>query len=486
MVVKVDQRGHVLDFGHIRARDPAIAIGLARQQEANRTATHGVTGRLSVSGGVAQRKDILAVRTFVDKTTALSSDGSTKATLDASLALVNDALDALFFDANAAAATIGVAQVTYAGGGTKASPITAITGAGTALSTSTTAAIMNPIRDQIDTNMITAAALINRVIRATGHEPLGIEFSPMRQPPPDVYGAGSPDTPTSPAGGSGQAFGKDSPFTDPTPAITESSGTHVANGLTDVSLDGALDTWRNNVETMATRLALVTNTVVALTDSSTGTAQATIKDIAAFPADTADSSTSLAQKAATETEMGDIVDAFNSLWDKANELSAGLGHATRTYDGGGTGSDTLAAIGAVTAAATGVLQANMATWLTDIETTTDALAEFVNDLCDRSGVAQIVRVTVTSSFLFDNPVNPLQEKASLNATEQALSRFATHQQDPSPGSAIGTEGGTAADPGQQKADVDTRFANIADNIASLAAKVNGIRSALADPLVRIV
>lgn len=485
-VVKIDRFGALVDGGNTRSQNPQNAINLAHVQQDNRALAHAETGRLSTSGGTAKQKDFLAVAAFEDVDVATGTIGSTKATLDASLALVNDGLAAIFADANTLAAALVIPQVTYAGGGTAADPIDPITDSGTALTTSADAATMNPIRDEINTNMHTAAALVNKIARAIGHEPVNIEVMPDRQPPPDDYAGGStgtnPGTGTTGGGGSGEAFGANSPFTNPTPAITEDSGTHVSPGITKVALDAALVQWADNVETLATRLAVYTNTVVALTDSTTGTAGAAITDVAAFPADTADAATSLADKTTTEAEMTDIRAALASLFGKANELATGMGAAQRTYDGTGTVSDTLAAIGAVTPAATGVQQTEMNAFLVEVEEATDACAEFVNVLCGIMAVEPISRVVVTSSFPFDNPVNPQQERSTMASG----TRFLTSRQDPSPGATIPVDGGTAADPGQQAADVDSRFGDIADNLATLAAKINSVRTALAGPLVRIV
>lgn len=485
--VKVDQHGHQVGGGQFVQNE----INQANIAQANRVTAFAETGRLSSSGGASRVSEYQAVPAFVDEDVATGTIGSTKATLDASLALVNDGLDALIADANTLAAALGIAGVTFGGGGTAASPIAAITDSGTALVTSATAAIMNPIRDQINTNMHVAGAQVNKVMRALRLPPVAIETSPMRQPPPDTYGAGSTgENPPPPAtvggGGSGLAFGSESPFTDPTPAITEDSGTHASPGISKTNLDAALTTWRDNVETLATRLAVATNTVVALTDNSTGTAAAGIASVAAFPADSADMTTSLASKATTDAEMVDIRNAVASLYGKANELAAGLGSPVRAYDGLGTVSDTLAAIGAVTPATTGAQQTDMEAWRTEVEQAFDALAEHVNVIAEQVDVVQLTRLVVTASFPFDNPVNPLQEKSGFNATTQAQSRFLTSRLDPAPGAAIPVDSGTAADPGQQDADVDSRFATAADNLATLAAKINEVRTALAAPLVKLV
>ncbi len=492
MVIKVDQFGTVLDFGRSRSKNKEMAVSIARQHESNRALTHAVTGRLSSGGGVAQVKDFKAVRSFADVDVATGTIGGTKATTDASLALVNDALDALFFDANAVAAVLGIAQVVYAGGGTKASPINAITGAGVLAVTGATAAVMNPIRVQIDKNMHTVAALYNKIARAVGHEPVFIHTNPYLQPPPDTYDAGGTGLGggTS-AAGTGVAFGKDAPFTDPTPAITEDSGAANATGTTKAAIDAALDIWRNNVETLATRLAVVTNSVVVLTVSTGGVDGTAVTAITVLPADDADL-TAPGNEGPTEAtlnaEIVDIKNSISSLFTKANALAEGLGVPQVTHDGGGTASDTLPAIGTSGAdAATGPLKANMDPIILAWETSFDTLAEFINDMADVVDVPAITRVTITSSFPFDNPVNALQEKSDFNATQRALSRFRTSRLATSPGTgAIDADGGAYGGVGQLNTTMDAMLVEVAATITTLGNQINSIRTALANPLVKIV
>ncbi len=485
--VKVDQFGHQIGGG----MNPQNDINQANIQQANRVLAFADTGRLSSSGGNARVSEFLAVPAMVDVDVATDTIGSTKATVDASLALVNDGLDAVIADANSLAVILGIDVVTYAGGGTAASPIAAITDAGTVLTTSAPAADMNPIRIDINTNMHVAGAMVNKIMRVLRLPPVDIEFSPDRQPPPDTYGAGStgtnpPGTDAGSGGGSGVSFGVESPFVTTTPAITETSGTHASPAVTGAVLDAAFTVWRDNIETLATRLAVATNTIVVLTDSTTGAVTQAMVAITAFPADTAEVGTTLAGGVTTDAEMDDIRDGIASLWSKANELAAGLGVQIRVYDGAGAIANTLVAIGAVTAVTTGVIQSAMEAWRVDMEETMDALAEFVNVIAGEVDVTPIARVEITASFPFDNPVNPLQEKSGFNDEQRALSRWRTSQQDPSPGSVIAVTGGTPADPGQLKTDVDISFALAADNLATLAAKINAIRTALAAPLVKLV
>ncbi len=488
-VIQVDAAGHVIG-GFEKNTNANLAI--KRVQQANRVLSHAVTGRLSSSGGTAQLSDFLAVPPFVDVETAAGSLGPTIATLNTSLDNVTDALTAMAVDANLLAVALGITSITYGGGGAAASPIAAIGDSGTAADIQNLASEANPARIAINTNMHTIGALANKVLRALGHETLAIATTPDLQPPPDTYGAGStgknpPGSPADPivkGGGSGLAFGGESPFTTPTPLIDDSmtDGGAATIGVTKAAWDAAITTWKNNIETMATRLAIATNTVIALTDSSTGTAGAAIVALTAFPADSADSGTSLAQKASTDAEMVDMRAAVASLFFKANALAAGLGIPERTYDGGGTVADTLAAVGTVTLAATGVLQTEMELFRVDMNKAFDALAEHVNRIAEVVDVTQIDRIVIKSSFIFDNPVNPVQERSTM----ESGTKFLTQDLTPVPGSTIPVSGGTAADPGQQGTDVDITFTDIIDNIATIALTVNAIRTALAGPLVKII
>ncbi len=163
--VKVDQFGHQQGGGQFVQNE----INQANIQQANRVLSHATTGRASSSGGTVRVSEFNATPLFVDVDVATATLGTTKATLDASLALVNDALDAVIADANTVLTALGLVGATYAGGGTATSPIAAITDSGTALVTSATAANMNVIRIAMDTNMHVAGALVNKCARALRH-----------------------------------------------------------------------------------------------------------------------------------------------------------------------------------------------------------------------------------------------------------------------------------------------------------------------------
>jgi hypothetical protein len=506
--VKVDQFGHQQGGGQFVQNE----INQANIQQSNRVTSHGVSGRLSNSGGRAAVAAFLATPEFEDVDVATDTIGTTKATLDASLALVNDGLAAVIADANSVLSALGIPGAVYAGGGTAASPIAAIGDSGTALATSATAANMNPIREQMDTNMHVAGALVNKVMRSLRARPLDIETNPMRQPPPDNYGQGSigfnppdggvgpevsPEEPTKSTAGSGAAFGNHAPYTDPTPAVTEDSGTHAASGVTKTVMDEAFSNWSANIESMATRLSVATFNVAALTDNSGGAVEAsgiiglvqpgsgaTVDDggptgfvnVAATGSD-------LATEADFEASQVEVRNAIEELADKARELAAGLGVGDAVYDGTGVGSDgTIAVIDvSITGATTGIQAAETNTWSVEVDQAFDMVTVLTNRCAAEVDITQLTRAVfapgVTSSNSEDgNPVNA--DVPPVNPTDGFL--------DPYPGGAIPVDAGTAADPGVLATVADTALVQCADNVATIADKLNEVRSALQNPLVKLI
>lgn len=229
-------------------------------------------------------------------------------------------------------------------------------------------------------------------------------------------------------------------------AIKIHAGYDIANGRT--------------VETVVLELVKahcrqVVAAVVDLTDSSGGTAGALAAP--AVLTNVANSGTSLAQKAATETALGLVKDALVELFTKANEYATKLGIDNVVYNGGGAAADgTIAALTvAVTAATTGAQATETNAQFAAINKATFALSTLVNKIANAVGVA------------------PLDNKAILDtfaATVPAIS---------------GTVG-TAADPGVAKTAVDAELAKVRTNVATIAAKINALNAGLGNAAVVVV
>ena len=507
--VSVDQFGHQQGGGQFVQNE----INQANVQVANRVITHGETGRLSDGSGRANVSVFAAVAVAEDVDVATDTIGPTKATLDAQLALTNDGISAVLADCNTLLVALGLTGVVNNGGGTPASPIAAMSGdSGTAAVTGPTAANLNPIRIQMDVAMHTAGALVNKIMRQIRMQPVDIQNNPMLEPPPDNYGQGSigfnppdggvgpvvsPEEPTVSTAGSSRAFATDSPFSDPVGAITEDSGTFAGTGVTKAFCDAMLDLWRVNIETLATRLSVATFSVVALTDSSTGSAAAdgvvalvqlgfgaTVADGGPTGfVNEADDSTDLALGADVDASWVEVRDGIEELGVKAQEIAAGLGVGDAVYDGGGAGTnDTIAAIDqAITAAAIGPQATEFNTWAVAVDIAFDMLTVLANRCSDEVGIARLVRPVfapgVTSSNSEDgNPVNA--DVPPVNPSSGVL--------DPFPGSTIIVSSGTPADPGIKDLVAEAALVLCADNVATLAAKLNAVRTALQSPLVKLV
>lgn len=195
----------------------------------------------------------------------------------------------------------------------------------------------------------------------------------------------------------------------------------------------------------------VVSGVADLTDSSGGTA-GNVVALSTALANAANSGTNLAQKAATETALGTVKDALLELYAKANEYATKLGIANVTYSGGGTAADgTVSAVTvAVTAAATGVQAASMNVNLAAINEAFYNVTVLTNKIAKATGYAP---VTVF-----------VDDLATTIAT-------------------LAVDGGTAADPGVTKAAVDAELVKAANNVATVAAKLNAINAGLGNALV---
>lgn len=190
-----------------------------------------------------------------------------------------------------------------------------------------------------------------------------------------------------------------------------------------------------------TRGTFINSGITDLTDSSGGTGGTGITAASVAQVNVANSSTSLAQKAATETALGTVKDALVELYAKANAYAAKAGIDQITYNGGGTAADgTVSAVTvSVTAAATGA-QA----------TETNAQFVLINSAFYNVGVLTNKLLRAMGSTTLTLPVD------TYLATVPAIA---------------GTVG-TAADPGVTKVAVDAALTIFRTNAATVATKLN--------------
>jgi hypothetical protein len=197
----------------------------------------------------------------------------------------------------------------------------------------------------------------------------------------------------------------------------------------------------------------------ALTDSSGGTADAEYDlGVVADATNTANSGTSLAGKASTETAMGTVLDALATLYAKANTAATALDLDTLTYSGGGTsGGNTLGAVTvSVTAAATGVPATAWNTFTAAAENAFYQLGCHVNKLCRATGKDEL-------------------DVSAMIGTESETTI-----------DAISTSTGTAADPGVTKVKADADLLAFAHNAATVAARLNAVIGGAGKPGVVVV
>jgi hypothetical protein len=229
--------------------------------------------------------------------------------------------------------------------------------------------------------------------------------------------------------------------------------------LNSVSLD---QTGGKTVESIVGELAKahcrsVVSSVTALTDSSGGTGGSAMLALSTALANEANSGTSLAQKAATETAVGTVKDALLELFTKANEYATKLGIDNVTYNGGGTAADgTVGAVTvAVTAATTGVQATEMNAQMDDLNQRFYVLAVLTNKLLRALGYTELTTTAVQDTW------------ASTLGTLTAA-------------------GGTAADPGVTKVAVDAELVKARTNVATIATKLNSLNDGLGNALVVVV
>jgi hypothetical protein len=192
-----------------------------------------------------------------------------------------------------------------------------------------------------------------------------------------------------------------------------------------------------------TKIAL---SATALTDSSTGAVSGTraIAAVAAAAVSTANAGTNLADKTTTEAAMTTVLNGLATLHAKAATAVALIGVTAITNNGGGaSGGNTVAAVTkSVTATATGVPAAAWNTFTAAVAGSFYQVGRQVNQLCSATG----------------------QLPLDLSALKGTLVNSTV--------AAISTATGAATDPGTTKARVDADLTVMANNIATIAARIN--------------
>ncbi|QSY98648.1 hypothetical protein J2J97_31760 (plasmid) [Rhizobium bangladeshense] len=196
--------------------------------------------------------------------------------------------------------------------------------------------------------------------------------------------------------------------------------------------------------------------IAALTDNSSGVAAAT-RDVVAIAADLTDKAASgsdLASTATATTQLTAVKDAILELATKALAISTTIGFPTPiTYNGGGTAADgTIDAIGTTTGAATGAQASNVNATITALDNALFTVSRFTSQLATAVGKDTLI-------------------------TSKDLGTFSTTV------AAITVGVGAAASPGVKKAELDAKLALFANNIATIAARLNALRGTFVPEVV---
>lgn len=188
------------------------------------------------------------------------------------------------------------------------------------------------------------------------------------------------------------------------------------------------------------------DTFTNLTDNSTGATtdalgRATVDGLANIDAD----GSNLAQKAATETQLGLIRDGLQEIAARTIALHTKLGLGTMAYGGGGTSADgTIAAINdTITGATTGVTLTSITPIVGAYNDAVAYLAAKINAVAIATGVAPL-DASAFNTLTIANPTT------------------------------LGVDAGTAADPALVTTAVGVIVKVYKDNIGRMAAKLNAI------------
>lgn len=204
----------------------------AMAQQLAKTYVVGHAGVTDNSAGVPSALRTVAFPAPLVDTAASGSNLATKATVDASLAAVQNAIKTLYVKALAAAALLGVEPAVYNGGGTDGAGTVAAIGVTIAgATTGPAAASVNPLLAAANGALYDLAAIVRKITIATGDPELVID------------------------GASTYAQGLAWQGTIPSFGVT--SGTAGATGVTAASMAAALASYANNIATIAAALNAV-------------------------------------------------------------------------------------------------------------------------------------------------------------------------------------------------------------------------------------
>lgn len=197
---------------------------------------------------------------------------------------------------------------------------------------------------------------------------------------------------------------------------------------------------------------LKASSITDLTDNTTGTVATDISGVAATLTNKADDSTSSAQEASAQAILALVKDGLLELATQANTIATRIGLPTVSYNGGGTTvNGTIADVGAVTAATTGVQATETNAIFTVLNNALFNVANQVKNVANACGVAP-----------------PSISLAGAVSTVSAIDVSDT---------------GTAADPGVSKADFDAAIASYEVQIKYLANVLNSVTGTQAASLV---
>lgn len=199
------------------------------------------------SGGVAETLFRLLPAVAAVSSSATGSNLADKTTAEAALLTVLNALATIYAKANAAAVALGIAQVTYNGGGTNgAGTVAAVTQSVSATATGVPAIAFNVALVAINTAIATLMMLVDKIAYATGIAPLNPVLSIVAPP---LVATPWRDT-----------------YLTTIPAVVIATGTAAATlAVLATEANAALVVWANDIATTAVRLnAALAGPTVAL------------------------------------------------------------------------------------------------------------------------------------------------------------------------------------------------------------------------------